>query len=185
MYRGKHASKTKTPKKTLVLLTALFLIFTVTAGSTLAYLVTKTDSVVNTFQPSVMQGGIDEEFDGMTKTDVKVTNTGDVPAYVRAAIIINWVDDEGKVVTEPVVASDYDMSLNTSNWTKIGDYYYYTSVLAAKSETKDLIESCTVTATGKAKGYRLSVEILAQAVQSEPEQAVKDVWGVSSSQFID
>ena len=166
MYRGKHASKTKTPKETLVLLTALFLIFTVTAGSTLAYLVTKTDPVVNTFQPSVMQGDIDEKFNNITKTDVKVTNTGDVPAYVRAAIIINWVDDKGKVVTEPVAAGDYDIDLNEGegkDWIQLSDgYYYYKSVVPAKTNeepgtTTNLINSCSVTSDGSKKGYHLSV----------------------------
>ena len=128
MYNGKHTKNSKISKKTIVLLTALLLIFTVTAGSTLAYLVTKTNSVVNTFQPSVMQGSIEEEFNNVTKSDVKVTNTGDVDAYVRAAIIINWVDDEGKVVTEPVASGDYEIDLNEGtgkDWIQLSDGYYY------------------------------------------------------------
>lgn len=181
MYNGKHA-KTKSYQragKAVMLLAALFLIFTVGVGYTLAFLVTNTEPVVNTFTPSTMSGEITEDFSGETKSNVQVSNTGDVAAYIRAAVVVNWVDDDGHIVPTPVEPGDYTISLNQSDWFKVGEYYYYRTPVAAGASTNNLINSCTVTAAGKAKGYRLSVEILAQAIQAEPKAAVEEAWGTA------
>ena len=185
MYNGKHAKKENRINwnKSIVLLAALLLIFTVGVSSTLAYLITSTDPLVNTFTPSTLSGEIVEDFTGTVKKNVKIENTGGTEAYIRAAIVINWVDDSGKVVPEAVAPSDYTISFG-NDWTKIGDYYYYTAAVPAGGQTTNLIEKCEVTDAGKAKGYQLSVEILAQGVQTEPEQAVYDSWGVHVSDFI-
>lgn len=186
MYSERHARKRNkiNHNKLLVLLAALLLIFTVGIGSTLAYLITSTAPVVNTFEPSNLSGNIDEDFNYTIKEDVKVKNSGDIPAYIRAAIVVNWLDDEGNIVPEAVVNGDYTMDLG-NGWKKLDDgYYYYTDVVSAGGSTANLINRCEVTPAGKAKGYRLSVEILAQGVQTEPEQAVFETWGVNVSQFI-
>lgn len=186
---GKRVMKTKKP----VALVAILVLLCCAVAGTVAYLVTKTDSVVNTFTPSKVTTYVEEEFNGQTKSNVKIQNTGDIDAYIRVAVIVNWADDKGNVSGTPVKDSDYVMDLNidtgtTTNapWFKGSDGYYYckTAVKSVKQDTKDcytpvLIKSC-IKATGAQApaGYDLQVTILADGIQSKPDNVVKEVWKV-------
>lgn len=173
---GKRVMKTKKP----VALVALLLLLCCTVAGTLAYLVDSTDPVTNTFTPASVSTEVKETFKDGVKSDVKIQNTGDIPAYIRAAVIINWADDKGNVSGTPVKDGDYVIKYDSSNtWKKIGDYWYYTKPVAADSLTeKALIESCTPVAGKAPKGYDLQVTILADGIQSEPLTAIKEAWHV-------
>lgn len=188
MYKGKHASETKLPKKTIILLAAFLLIFTVTAGSTLAYLVVSTPSVENIFLPTSLSGEVKEDpFDKVTKKDVYVDVQGDVDAYVRAAIVVTWKNSTtGAVhITKPVEGTDYTIEYGTG-WTekKADGFYYYTSKVNAGGQTTNLIDTCVVNEAAPAEGYTLSVEILTQGIQAEPAQAVVDAWGATAAGYV-
>ena len=186
---GKRVMNTKKP----VALVAILVLLCCAVAGTVAFLVTKTDSVVNTFTPSKVTTYVEEEFNGQTKSNVKIQNTGDIDAYIRVAVIVNWADDKGNVSGTPVKDSDYVMDLNidtgtTTNapWFKGSDGYYYckTAVKSVKQDTKDcytpvLIKSC-IKATGAQApaGYDLQVTILADGIQSKPDKVVKEVWKV-------
>lgn len=184
MNNAKHSGGKRTPRhgrrlgfgRQVLLLAALVVIAMGVVGGTVAYLVTKTDPVVNTFTPGVVSCKIDETFDGTTKSNVYVTNTGNTNAYIRAAIIVTWKDSSGNIAaTVPVEGYDYNLKLNTNNWTHSGDYYYYKSSVEPNGTTEKLVESCTAL---KSNGdYTLSVEILADAIQSSPDSAVTQAWG--------
>lgn len=188
MNNAKHSGGKRTPRhgrrlgfgRQVLLLAALVVIAMGVVGGTVAYLVTKTDPVVNTFTPGVVSCKIDETFDGTTKSNVYVTNTGNTNAYIRAAIIVTWKDSSGNIAaTVPVEGYDYNLKLNTNNWTHSGDYYYYKSSVEPNGTTEKLVESCTAL---KSNGdYTLSVEILADAIQSTPSNAVESSWHVSIS----
>ena len=168
----------KLAKKIIALALALALVLTVSAGGTLAWLFTSTDPVENTFSPAEMGIVVCETFEKNTKTNVYVENTSQADVYIRAAIVVNWQDDNGNVVAEPVNESDYTMTLGTG-WTKneLDGYYYCTTAdTKDKTKTSQLIVSCAPNGTPK---YRLSVSVLAQAIQAEPDAAVKDAWGVN------
>ena len=183
----------KTNRKAPVALVAILVLLCCAVAGTVAFLVTKTDSVVNTFTPSKVTTDVEEEFNGQTKSNVKIQNTGDIDAYIRVAVIVNWADDKGNVSGTPVKDSDYVMDLNidtgtTTNapWFKGSDGYYYckTAVKSVKQDTKDcytpvLIKSC-IKATGAQApaGYDLQVTILADGIQSKPDKVVKEVWKV-------
>lgn len=183
----------KTNRKAPVALVAILVLLCCAVAGTVAFLVTKTDSVVNTFTPSKVTTYVEEEFNGQTKSNVKIQNTGDIDAYIRVAVIVNWADDKGNVSGTPVKDSDYVMDLNidtgtTTNapWFKGSDGYYYckTAVKSVKQDTKDcytpvLIKSC-IKATGAQApaGYDLQVTILADGIQSKPDKVVKEVWKV-------
>ena len=173
---GKRVMKTKQP----VALVALLVLLCCTVAGTLAYLVDKTPEVKNTFEPAKVTTAVDEKFDGTTKSEVKIKNTGDIPAYIRAAVIINWADGDGNVSATPVKDGDYVIKYDSSNtWKKIGDYWYYTKPVAADSLTeKALIESCAPVAGKAPEGYNLQVTILADGIQSEPLTAIKEAWHV-------
>lgn len=151
-------------------------------GGTLAYIIANTVSVENKFTPGEVRCEVEETFKNNVKSDVKIKNTGNTAAYIRATYVVTWQKDDGTVNGKmPVVGTDYTIEFaENSGWKLIGDYWYYTSPVAAGGETGVLIASCEL-AEGAAvpTGYHLSVEIIASAIQSEPASVVAEKWHVA------
>ena len=97
-YHGSRVSKTNRPKHFAGLL-ALVLILVCTVGGTVAYLVAQTDPVVNTFTPGKVSCQVEEEFkdNDTVKTKAVVKNTGNVPAYIRVAVVANTIDAQRNI----------------------------------------------------------------------------------------
>ena len=175
---GKRVMKTKKP----VALVALLVLLCCTVAGTLAYLVDSTDPVTNTFTPAHVSTAVDETFENGVKSDVKIQNTGDIDAYIRATVVVNWASDtEVGVVsgTAPEEGKDYTIDWTMVNWIKVGDYYYYTQKVAAKGETKQLFTDCKLKeGVIPPSGYHLQVTILADGIQSEPLTAIQEAWHV-------
>ena len=180
----------KTNRKAPVALVAILVLLCCAVAGTVAFLVTKTDSVVNTFTPSKVTTYVEEEFNGQTKSNVKIQNTGDIDAYIRVAVIVNWADASGNVYGEkPVEGTDYTISYNKTvqadggQWIECSDgYWYYTKPVAPSTEdnpqyTGVLIKSCEPAGQAPA-GYALQVTILADGIQSKPDKVVNEVWKV-------
>lgn len=72
--------KDPSPRKPGALLLTLVLLALALTGATLAYLITHTDPVPNRFTPAHVSCNVTEDFDGTTKKNVNVTNTGDIDA---------------------------------------------------------------------------------------------------------
>lgn len=162
-------------KKSLLLVAGIVLMLTIAIGGTIAYIVANTEPVVNTFTPGEVPITIHETFDGETKSDVYVTNDGNVPAYIRAKIIVTWKDAQGNVSGTPVQTSDYSITWG-NGWTEEADgFYYYNASVEAGDPTTNLINSCTKKGTPP-DGYDLSVEIIAESIQAE------GMGGVSNAQ---
>ena len=183
MKNGKHTAHGGM-KRSLVLVVSLLALLLVVAGGTLAWL-TAQDSVSNTFTPAhVTCDVVEETFDGTKKENVTIMNTSDIPVYIRASIIVTWKDFSGNVYGQKPTSSDYDMQMaKDSGWVLGTDgYYYYTSPVAVGDTTGTLISSCTeVAGKAPAENYRLSVEIIAEAIQSQPDRAIQQAWGVTIS----
>lgn len=182
MKNGKHAAP-RGMKRSLVLVVSLLALLLVVAGGTLAWL-TAQDSVSNTFTPAHVTCDVDETFDGTAKSNVSIKNTSDIPVYIRASIIVTWKDSDGNVYGQKPASSDYDMQMaKDSVWVLGTDgYYYFTSPVAVGDTTGTLISRCTeVAGKAPAENYRLSVEIIAEAIQSQPDRAVADAWNVTVS----
>ena len=172
---GKRVMKTKKP----VALVAILVLLCCAVAGTVAYLVTSTDPVTNTFTPAKVTTSVEETFDGITKSNVRIQNTGDIDAYIRVAVIVNWADKDGKVYgKKPVEGTDYSISYNKSDWFQGSDgYYYCKTAIAPTKSTPVLINSCAP--AGQApEGYALQVTILADGIQSEPSNAVTEAWKV-------
>ena len=75
--------KRRRGKKIALLVLAFLLIASAAVSGTLAYLVADTVDVKNEFTPSNVACKVTETFDGNTKKNVNVTNTGDTEAYIR------------------------------------------------------------------------------------------------------
>ena len=163
-------------KRSGILLAAVIVLLAGAVGGTWAFLVAQSEPVQNDFTYAHVRCTIDEKFENGVKSDVKIQNTGDIPAYIRARIVVTWKDASGNVSAVPVKDSDYTMTMGTG-WTKGTDgYWYCNTAVAAGGETPVLITKCEKKGTAP-KDYDLSVEILADAIQSEPAGAVTEAWG--------
>ena len=167
-------------KRSLVLVVSVLVLLLAVAGGTLAWLTANTGPVVNTFTPAHVTCQVDETFDGTTKSDVKVKNAGDIPAYIRAYIVVTWKDETGNVYGQkPVANTDYTMTMGSNGWAQKDGYWYCTAAVASGGFTPVLIDSCTSNNSAPDDSCNLSVEIMAEAIQSVPEEAVEDAWGVT------
>ena len=169
--------------KRIVMLVALVMILTAAIGGTIAYIVTSTNDVENTFTPGKVSCEINEAFTGALKEDVTIRNTGNTEAYIRAAIIVTWKSTESGSTNTYATApqeGQYTMTLG-SDWIPGEDgYYYYKSPVPTGESTAALIEKCELKAGVSApEGYALSVEILADAIQSTPTSVVTEKWHVT------
>ena len=170
-------------KRSLVLVVSVLVLLLAVAGGTLAWL-TAQDSVNNTFTPAHVTCTVEEKFDGATKENVSIKNTSDIPAYIRAYIVVTWKDADGNVYGQkPVEGADYKMSINTNKgWTQKDGYWYCNTAVASGGFTPVLIDSCTSNNSAPDDNYKLSVEIIAEAIQSSPAEAVGTAWGVTISE---
>ena len=66
------------------------------------------------------------------------------------------------------------------NWVEYGKYYYYTLPVEPKAQPQtNLADSMTLkTSYGDADGGKQALDVMAEAIQSAPEKAVADAWGV-------
>lgn len=166
--------------RSAALLIAVVSLVAVVVGGTAAYLSTKTDTKVNTFTKGVVSCAIDETFQNGVKKDVKVRNTGNTSAYIRAMIVVSWKNARGEVYggASPKADTDYTMSLNTNDWVKNGGYWYYKKPVAKEASTTNLINTCTESTANVPQGYGLAVDIIADAVQSGPNNTpASEAWG--------
>ncbi len=159
----------KLNKKSLVLLVCVALLLTCAVGSTVAYLVDKTQSLTNTFTPAKVDIEIEETFANNVKNDVKIKNVENIDAYIRAAVIVTWQNTAGEVYgVAPKEGTDYTITWTKDGWEAGTDgFYYYTSPVAPGASTGVLFTDCTPVEGKAPEGYTLHVEILAQGIQAE------------------
>ena len=118
-----------------------------------------------------------------------------VKAYIRAAIVVNWMDNQGNVwATKPVEGKDYEMVINETDWTESpadsGIYYYNKEAVPAGESTEILITSAKPLKDAPADGYYLSIEILAQGIQADGVMSdkvttpVENAWGTAAAEAV-
>ena len=166
-------------KKTWVLLLLLLAMVLCAIGGAYAYITAKTDEISNHFTPVKVTCKVEESFDGAVKQDVRIRNTGDIDAFIRAMPVFTWVDGEGKVLSAvPVKGTDYTIEWGSEQWKEGSDgFWYYAAAVAPNATTEQLIKS--VTSAEAPEGYQLQVQILATAFQTDPPAAVESAWGVT------
>lgn len=180
MYRDKHeawrSEKTARKGRLNATIISVVLILTLAVGGTIAFLSTKTDPVVNTFNPSQVTCSVVEDFDGKTKTNVNVENTGDIPAFIRVKLVAYRTNDQGQHIGG---VSDVPAFTLGKDWAKCGDYYYYTCPVAPGATPADtLAERIELTENyTDVDGGHQSIDVIAEAIQAGPEAAVKAAWG--------
>ena len=120
-------------------------------GTTLAWL-TDTDSVENKFTPAYVS---------CDATCTTVTNTSNIPAYIRIAVIPE--NHDGKKLTEGMGV------VTGQNWVISGNYYIYTQPVNPNQQVAFTVD------------LKAPYHVLAEAIQAEPENAVSEAWNWSPS----
>lgn len=168
--------------RTAILFMAIIMLIGAVIGSTVAFLITNTGPVENKFAYASVSCEVKEDFNGNTKKNVQITNTGSTDAYIRATYVVNWLDAQGNIVASVPDGYSYNLTENPDGkWTKAsGDgYFYYLKPVAPKASTPGSLLNCTVTYPDNNPEYTLSVKILATAIQSNPVSAAEGAWGIS------
>ena len=188
MYQGRHSTsgspradrpaasrRAGGSKKPLTLFVALVLLLTLAVGGSLAWLVSD-DEVQNTMVPGKVPIKINETLNGTSKTSVTVTNTGNIQAFIRVAIIANAVDKNGDVT----VGTAPTYTVDSNKWTPIGDYYYYNGIVEPNGTSGDTTAPLF---TGDVSFANGEINILAESIQvlggrQYDGSASVDAWGV-------
>ena len=189
MYQGKHstsgsprADRPAAPrraggrKKPLTLFVALVLLLTRAVGGSLAWLVSN-DNVTNSMVPGEVPIQINETVSNNVKSDVTVTNDGNIQAFIRVAIIANAVDEQGNVTT---VGNKPSFTVS-SDWTEIDGYYYYNGIVEPKGTPGNRTAPLFTTDVSFANG---EINILAESIQVQggitgDGNASVDAWKAS------
>ena len=154
----------------LVLTVALSLAI---VGTTIAYIIVYTESLKNTFTPPV----VDIESDAVAGNIIN--NGSDVDVYLRAAVVVNWVNnsDDSILSTKPVEGADEDYTLDLgNNWVKGSDgFYYYTLKVAPGSADIRVLDAVTCPTVTNGN-YTLTVQVISSAIQAAPTDAVVGAW---------
>lgn len=188
MYQGKHSTsgspradrpaasrRAGGSKKPLTLFVALVLLLTLAVGGSLAWLVSN-DNVTNSMVPGEVPIQINETVSNNVKSDVTVTNNGNIQAFIRVAIIANKVDEQGNVTI-----GDKPSFTVSSAWTEIDGYYYYNGIVEPKGTHGDTTAPLFTTDVSFANG---EINILAESIQvlggiTGDGKASVDAWKAS------
>lgn len=162
---------------------AIVLLLGVAIGGTIAWLSTKTTPVTNTFTPAKVTCDITENFNENTgvKTKVNVTNTGNIAVYIRVKLVTYRTNDAGQHIGGTAELPTFTPG---KNWVEKDGYYYYTLPVEPNAQPKtNLTDSMTLAGFYEdADGGKQALDVMAEAIQSEPEKAVGEAWGVCISQ---
>ncbi len=163
----------------MVIATALLLALAI--SGTVAWLTTKDAPITNTFNPSKVACEVTESFNGTVKSSVNVKNTGDIDAYIRVKLVTYRTNAQGQHIGGTAELPSFTLG---ANWVKYGDYYYYTlPVAAGQKPAANLTDSMTLTAEyTDVDGGKQAIDVMAEAIQSVPAEAVGEAWGVTISE---
>ena len=159
---------------------SIVLLLGVAIGGTIAWLSTKTTPVTNTFIPAEVTCKVEEVFDPDTgeKTNVNVTNNGNIAVYIRVKLVTYRTNDAGQHIGGTAELPQFTTG---KNWVEHGGYYYYTLPVApGKEPAANLADRMTLEKSYKdADGGKQALDVMAEAIQSEPEKAVGEAWSVT------
>ena len=159
---------------------SVVLLLGVAIGGTIAWLSTKTTPVTNTFTPAEVNCKVEEDFDENTgvKTNVNVKNNGNIDVYIRVKLVTYRTNDAGQHIGGTAELPKFNLG---KNWVEYGEYYYYTLPVAPDEKpVANLAEKMTLKSSYKdADGGKQALDVMAEAIQSEPEKAVGEAWSVT------
>lgn len=163
----------------MVIATALLLALAI--SGTVAWLTTKDAPITNTFNPSKVACEVTESFNGTVKSSVNVKNTGDIDAYIRVKLVTYRTNKQGQHIGGTAEIPAFTPG---AGWLAYNGYYYYTKPVAPNAQPENALIS-SINLTEKyidADGGKQAIDVMAEAIQSVPAQAVGEAWGVTISE---
>lgn len=157
-----------------VVIICLLVIIVAMCGAVLAYMFQQTESRESELIPAEVSCQVEEDFaDGIEKKEIRVKNTGNIPVYIRLCMVSYWVQ-EGKITSKP---SEYPEVKLGEDWIEGENHiFYYTKPVSQGEKTGDLLEAGSSIILREEDGYQQVVEVFAEAIQYEPDTALKEGW---------
>lgn len=186
--RNDRAVRRTSRKKWLTGIIAAVVTVCIAVGGTIAFLTDWTKPITNTFQMSTVDIDITDKVEDGVKYNVGVKNnsTDGVPIYARIRFVTYWENDKGEIVAsdeQPIlpfgpdaVDADKDPMEIPEGWFEYNGYYYYEKPIQAGGEVQ-LFKSFRMD-VDEENGLHQVLEVLAEGIQSMPEEAVEDAWGM-------
>ena len=158
-------------------------------GLTLAFMFKKAEKT-NLFIPAEVACAVREKTDGSEvtgiaavcseKSDIRVENTGNVKEFIRLRLVSYYVNSNGDIAG--TAASQYPNLTLKNGWIAGANHTYYFPYSVEPGEaTEILCEPFTLGQTQLENGttvYQV-IEVIAEAVQTEPVSAAREAWGVT------
>ena len=155
-------------KKAILLCVLTIALVTAAVGSTLAMVITRTQTINNVFRPAEI------EISSWSGNDI--INSGTVAVYVRAAVVVTWASESNPkeiLSIAPEAGVDYTLTL-TDGWFKAKDGFYYHIAPLSAAQSTTLIANFEQ--TGTMEGHVLNVQVVSSAIQTNPTEAVESSW---------
>ena len=174
--------------RSFVVLAALLVLVLGIVGTTLAWLTDTTEDQTNTFEYAKVSCQVLEDVNSneTLKKNVRIQNTGNTEAYIRATYVVTYRDDTESILYEPLDRNwnvDLSNKINTESWVQGKDGYWYCKTpVAPGAETPALFKepiggNGRFLNDGRSKEHAITyVEILATAIQSQPVKAMGEAW---------
>ena len=165
---------------------AVMLLVSVVCGSSMALLFSTSNGVVNTFRAARPAVTVSETFENNIKTDINAKNTGNCTCYVRIRLIGYRVNAAGDRIGGPAPIPAFTAG---EGWMRVGtsDTYVYTKPVAVGASPATVLNTTPIELADYSEldpavdpdgGYQV-IEVIAEAIQAQPEDAVESAWGAT------
>lgn len=188
-YQGRHEAKASSCGQKRIhlngrltaMVIATVMLLALAIGGTVAWITSSTGPITNTFTPSQVSCKVEENFNDRTgvKSNVKVQNTSDIPAFIRVKLVTYRTNAQGQHIGGTATVPTFTPG---EGWREHNGYYYYTQPVQPQNFTGILIDEIRLQDPYMdADGGRQAMDVMAEAIQSVPEAAVKEAWGAGFS----
>lgn len=164
----------------LFLLVLLVLVVSL-CGTVFAYMYQHTRQENYQLQPATVTCVVQETIEDGSKTCIQIQNTGSIDAYLRLRLVSYWVNSSGEIIAKPAPLPAF--AYDSSNWFQgSNDTYYYKNPVSPNNLTSNLLDTDTSASIPLAvdeEGNKLVIKVFAEAIQSAPQLAVTNSWGVT------
>lgn len=155
--------------------------------SVYAFMFEQSQTMVNSYVPAYVACQVAETFDGTNKTDITVANNSNTDVYIRVRLASYWKDSKGNAVARQQQTVSFTPGTNWIQDPHDPYSYYYTQPVPVGASTGDLLadgSKITLAEThlqenGITFTYHQALDIIAEAIQSLPKEAVETSWGVT------
>ena len=170
-------------QKLLFTAMTLALVLGITVGISVAFVLTETDPLENTFIPAVVRVSVQQDLNrttGKLSSVTVVNDNSNIPVYIRVAVVTNWCRPDGNICGGAHDRTELPAFALGAGWVKGDDgFYYYTTPVAVNAATANLFAG-PITLLTAGDGCTAQIYVLASAIQAQgsngTELAYQDAW---------